>query len=132
MNTTIKSLLFFIFISLSSNCYSQTNLQFNRVVTDAGVLSGSSYYQTSTFTVPTGKVWKLERYTRNQLYINNVFVQDMYYSQAGGGGYPVPVTIDNSPLWLNEGDTFYFIFSYPCCNPVNTSWYFSALEFNKI
>jgi hypothetical protein len=119
-----KKLILFLFINLTFSCYSQTNLEFNRVVTQAGALSGSNFYQTSSITVPDGKVWKLERYTRNQLYINNVLIQDMYFSSS----FPV---IDDSPLWLNEGDSFYFQFQFPCCNPVNTSWYFSALEFNK-
>ena len=126
-----KNQLILILLTLSFNCFSQTNLQFNRVVFQSGSLTGSNYYQTTSFTVPVGKVWKLEKYTRNKLYVNNNLIQDTYYSEAGGGGYPVPVTIDNSPLWLNEGDTIYFIFSYGCCNPVNVSWYFSALEFNK-
>jgi hypothetical protein len=126
MKTTInKILLIFLFFLCSTYCFSQSNLQFNNVITQTGNLSGG-YGQTAasqTFTVPAGKVWKLERYTRDKLYINGILIKDSYVVNQG-------IALDNAPLWLNEGDSFYFVLGGP---PYSWSenWYFSLLEFNK-
>jgi hypothetical protein len=127
MNTTIKTLLYFLFISFSSICYSQTNLQFNNVITQVGTVSGGYGQQVAspTFTVPQGKVWKLERYRRDVLFVNGVNIKDSYVV-----GNSSAIAIDNAPLWLNEGDTFYFLLGAPPYSWTD-NWYFSALEFNK-
>ena len=127
MKTTIyKNLLIFLFLSCSTYCFSQSNLQFNNVITQTGTVSGGYGQQVAspTFTVPAGKVWKLERYRRDALYVNGINIKDSYTFSGGG------IALDNAPLWLNEGDSFFFLLGAP---PYSWSdnWYFSLLEFNK-
>lgn len=123
MNIKIFIILLF---SFSTYSFSQSNLQFNNVITRTGTLSGP-YGETAvsqTFTVPTGKVWKLERYRRDVLYVNGINIKDSYTFSGGG------IAIDNAPLWLNEGDSFYFVLGGPP-RSWSDNWYFSLLEFNK-
>lgn len=107
--------------------YSQANLQFNNVITDFGNIVGNANSEVNSpaFTVPTGKVWKLERWLRNFLVINGVRITDQY--SVAGTSTPT-IAIDNAPIWLKAGDYFYFIQreSYP----FTLRYYFSALEFN--
>jgi hypothetical protein len=124
--TNYKKLLIFIFFSVSFNCLSQINLQLNGIVFQSGTNNAISSVSSPTFTVPVGKVWKLERYKRERLWVNGVYIQDTYYNVNNG------ITIDDAPLWLNEGDTFYFNYTNNCCGAsYQLDWFFSALEFNK-
>jgi hypothetical protein len=121
MKTTIyKNLQFFLFLLYSTYCFSQSNLQFNDAITKTAAQYGGTF---PTFTVPTGKIWKLERYRRDCLIVNNGGVKDSYtwiYGAQQGGG----IAIDTAPIWLKEGDSFYF----NGCG----DWFFSLLEFNKL
>jgi hypothetical protein len=68
----IKSLCVIFFTQLS---LSQNNLQFSRIVTESGNISCGSGCSSSsvTYTVPQGKVWKIEYITPTidlQLFIN--------------------------------------------------------------
>ena len=118
----IKLTILLLFITLFS--YSQSNLQFNNVITDFGNIIGTanSEVYSPTFTVPAGKVWKLERWLRNVLYINGVNVQELYTIPNTS---PTPMVLDNAPIWLKEGDSFYFK------ERSTLRYYFSVLEFNK-
>lgn len=99
----------------------QSNLQFNQVITRIGQISFCS--STTTWTVPAGKVWKVEFYTKNwnMLYLN---------------GFNVPATGSQSDglLWLKEGD---FVRFTSTCN-VNAgftspqTYVFSAIEYNIV
>lgn len=126
----MKSLNFgkilFLIISINTHiCLSQSSLQFNTVITQVGTISGG-YGQsiaTATFTVPAGKVWKLERYTRGKLWINGTPIRDDYSIGQG-------VFFDTTPIWLNSGDSFHLLLGgTPYVWTEN--WYFSLLEFNK-
>ena len=69
----IKSLCVIFFTQLS---FSQNNLQFSRIVTESGNISCGSFCSSSsvTYTVPQGKVWKIEYITPTidlQLFIND-------------------------------------------------------------
>lgn len=124
----IKILALLFFFPIIS--FSQSNLQFNNVLTQFGTLSGG-VGQTAvspTYTVPTGKIWKLEKYTRERLYVNGIFIKDIYLNNTNTGNYGA--VIDNSPLWLKEGDSFYFTVGGPPYSWTE-NWYYSLLEFNK-
>lgn len=124
--TKLLALLFFI----SFNALSQSNLQFNNVLTQFGTLSGG-YGQTAvspTYTVPVGKIWKLEKYTREKLFVNGIRIKDIYLNNTNTGNYGA--VIDNSPLWLKEGDSFYITVG-GAPSSWTEDWYFTLLEFNK-
>ena len=126
MKTTIyKKLLIFSLLLCSTYCFSQSNLQFNNVITGTGYTTGSP---TQTYTVPAGKVWKLERYTLSVLVINGIPIQDFYFNTTnlqGGSGF----LLDEKPIWLKEGDSFFLNPGGDNWNP--RPWFFSLLEFNK-
>jgi hypothetical protein len=104
----IKTILFFIF---SCNCYSQSSLQFNNVISAYGFENPSPVY-----TVPNGKIWKLERFTTDRIVVNGIGLQDTFYTLYGYG-----ITIDSSPIWLKSGDTFY----------INSgNYFFNGIEYN--
>lgn len=127
-NMTSKNLLIFLFFLITNFSFSQSSLKFNQVLTQFGSLSGG-YGETKTsqtFTVPAGKIWKLEKYTRDRLYVNGVQVKDTYLILSGNSN----AVLDNAPLWLKEGDSFYFIVGGPPYGWTE-NWYFSLLEFNK-
>ena len=126
MKRLIFKKILFIIISFNAHvCLSQSGLQFNTVITQVGTISGG-YGQsiaTSTFTVPFGKVWKLERYTRGKLWINGIPIRDDYSTSAGA-------FLDIAPIWLNSGDSFHLLMG-GTPNSWTENWYFSLLEFNK-
>lgn len=127
---TKKNKFIVLLLSISIYSYSQANLQFNNVLTQFGNLSGG-YGQTATsptYTVPVGKIWKLEKYTREKLFVNGIRIKDIYLNNTNTGNYGA--VIDNSPLWLKEGDSFYITVGGPPYSWTE-DWYFSLLEFNK-
>ncbi len=114
----------FVFI-VTSTAFSQGNLQFNRVVNDAGYIvvtnNACNDAFSATFTVPTGKVWKIESFvtltTRNYIILN---------------GKQISPT-NNAPFWLKAGDAFYFYTAGVCQQSGNSlNWFFSAIEFNIV
>jgi hypothetical protein len=113
-----NAIILLCLIVASNNMFGQGNLQFNQVLTYAGqVGTWDSTYTTystvsPTFTVPTGKLWKIETKTISteiiHFYVNNVFFKD-YVAVYGGYGtaYAYSYNISN-PIWLKAGDSVYF------------------------
>ena len=122
----MKTFFFLIILLLSSIAFSQGNLQFNRVVNDAGyiVVTNSSCTDVfgTTYTVPAGKVWKIESFVT--LTLSNYIMLN---------GKQISPT-NNVPFWLKEGDVFAFNTSSKCGSGGNNSmnWFFSAIEFNIV
>ena len=121
----MKTFFFLILLLLSSIAYSQGNLQFNRVVNDAGYIVVTNNACTdgfsATFTVPTGKVWKIESFvtltSRNYIMLNGKQISPS----------------NNAPFWLKAGDAFYFYTAGVCNQSGNSlNWFFSAIEFNIV
>ena len=121
----MKTFFFFIVLSLTSLAYSQGNLQFNRVVNDAGYIVVTNNACTNgfsaTFTVPPGKVWKIESFvtltSRNYIMLNGKQISPS----------------NNAPFWLKAGDEFYFYTAGVCNQSGNSlNWFFSAIEFNIV
>jgi hypothetical protein len=94
----------------------QGNLQFNQVLSYTGnVYNYGNYSASPVWTVPSGKVWKIESYTRDFLMINNISINGN--------------TITGNNIWLKSGDILQ-------CNPTSYStgynYLFSIIEFNII
>lgn len=132
MKKNIAFLLFSFFLSFSS--YSQNNLQFNQVITYNGRLKNlgnSGGDSTAAWTVPQGKVWKIESASASFGYatypvfltVNGTKVFDIYvYSSSSSRNVYFPV-------WLKGGDTAKIIEYYPS-SEYFTDYFISILEFN--
>lgn len=125
----MKSILLFSFLSLAGYSYSQGNLQFNQVLTfggvsNAGALSSNlnNYlYSSPAYTVPSGKVWKIENVNVSNS-SQNIIVNNLYVG-------PVPTGLNGtSPLWLKAGDVIRLANS----NATTYTHFFSIIEFNVV
>jgi hypothetical protein len=143
----MKKLVLLLFSFIACCTFSQGNLQFNKVITyensgtwTAGVLDFSS----PVYTVPAGKVWKIEYINlrrsqvgtnpqQAQLLIDGKNIYDNFQSQS----VPVSGGMINSeircPLWMEAGSSIQANFtggnqnvSYPA------SFFFSIIEFNLV
>jgi hypothetical protein len=126
----MKKILYTIFVSFIAfiamptfTAKAQGNLQFNQVISASFNLGSNA--NSTTLTVPVGKVWKIEsmgcnNYTpQNISYVINAIAFSVipgYQKDAG------------STIWLKAGDTFYLR------NLVNyaSGVYYSILEFNIV
>ncbi len=106
----------------------QGNLQFNRVLTYSGTLYGGT--SSDTWTVPTGKVWKIESLPNpgSELYagtpsfslnflLNGTSIINYYALK--------PIIM---PIWLKASDNIKFSYSGNYSTAVN--YYISIIEFN--
>jgi hypothetical protein len=141
MLTLKKVILITLFSTVfyQANCQNH-NLELNQVInfnvtTSYSAGSGAIWVTSSTFTVPSDKVWKVEglyqavfgtsgsgvSHTSNIIEINN-------------GNNLMKSNTDNNILWLPSGT--YAIRSYLVCNSANCSGTFyntvNAIEFNLV
>lgn len=128
----MKTLLFLFSFFLTYLLFSQGNLQFNNVYTYSGVVnltpgftsacSGNvSYsYVSPTFTVPAGKIWKIERLycTSPFFFVNGCRSGEL----VGFNGYTYDV-----PIWLKGGETLVF-----ATNTLTHQYSINIVEFNNI
>jgi hypothetical protein len=122
-----KALLILSLFSISIFGKAQGNLQFNQVISNAGSTAtsnvGYSTYNSIAYTVPTGKVWKLEYVFGMSsgwyLTVNNKVI---YYTNISG--QPLE---KQSPIWLKAGDILKLSSMYNAYD-----FYFSGIEFNII
>jgi hypothetical protein len=131
MKKTICILLLSTLCSFAA--YSQSNLQFNQVLTYAGRLATTTGAgdSTSTWTVPPGKVWKIESasgafaYVTSPVYliVNGIKVFDVYIYNS--------TTTRNVyfPVWLKAGDAVRMA-EYNTSNNFYTDYFISIVEFN--
>ena len=121
----MKYSIIIIFLFALNTLYSQGNLQFNQVL----LLSATSN-NASQWSVPVGKVWKIEAlggfsaYT--YVYLNNqiAFEHNGPVSSTSGGYYRHSAS---SPIWLPEGT----ILGHVSGNSSAYRW-FSIIEFNIV
>ena len=112
----MKKILLFLAIFIQFNSFGQGELQFNQVITQVGTTTNAPIY-----TVPAGKVWKVESISSSypnylNVNINNVSVDLMYSS----GFMPFP-------FWLKATDVIQiFSASYPI------NYVISIVEFNIV
>ena len=121
----MRNLLFILFLFFSLSFTAQGNLQFNQIV----YLSANTD-NTTQWTVPAGKLWKIEAvgvYGRTlTVYFNGVmsFIYAGAYSNSSPSGYYR--NADASPIWLPSGSIL-----GQSCGCGGNRW-FSILEFNVV
>ena len=132
MKKNVTLLLLSVLCSLA--VYSQTNLQFSQVITYNGHLANANNAggdSTVAWTVPQGKVWKIESASAAFAYasypvfltVNGAKVFDIYvYNSTSSRNVYFPI-------WLKAGDTVRIVEYYPS-NSYYTDYFISILEFN--
>ncbi len=132
MKKNICILLLSVLCSLA--LHAQNNLQFSQVLTYSGHLVNANNAggdSSAAWTVPTGKVWKIESasaaygYASYPVYlvVNGIKVFDIYvYSSTSSRNVYFPI-------WLKAGDTAKIVEYYPS-NSYYTDYFISILEFN--
>jgi hypothetical protein len=136
----MKYIYTLLFAAISTTCFAQGNLQFNKVVNVSGLTPGGNVF--TTVSVPVGKVWKITSSSWMDSFGNipntsssNILAFCIGPYMLKGGlviGFPGstldPVTF---PIWLDEGD---YDVKF-CSNTLTISNYtyaFSGIEFNII
>ena len=146
----MKTFFFFIAFSFTSLAFSQGNLQFNQVITLQGAVNngnvscgptlGLTCNSSQIYTVPSGKVWKiestnctgkvgtygsLERYFMS-LKINGVDLVGGYSTSNMGFFANDPVKY---PIWLSSNNTLQAVVFGA---PTTTNYFISIIEFNVV
>jgi hypothetical protein len=124
----MKTILFVATCMCLNFCCAQGNLQFNQVVTYTGTGSGSFSYSSPSWTVPAGKVWKVESASPN---VANAAVTRAININAGSnwGSFALmtaagqETSINPFPIWLKPGDQI---------RTVCSSDFASVIEFNVV
>jgi hypothetical protein len=126
----MKKILYTIFVSFIAffampafTAQAQGNLQFNQVITfnfplNSGALS-------SIYTVPVGKVWKLEAISGSSSSSTSAS-----FMQINGTNVPIgntPPSVMNA-IWLKSGDQFAIYNGYG----LSAGYFCSILEFNIV
>lgn len=131
MNKNVCLLLLMMLFPVTA--YAQSNLQFNQVLTYSGHLATTTSAGDSTeaWTVPQGKVWKIESASAAYGYVtypvflvvNGTKVFDIYIYNSS--------TVRNVyfPVWLKAGDAVR-IAEYNTSNNFFTDYFISIVEFN--
>jgi hypothetical protein len=113
---TLSTILFCL--SSEKTLSQNNNLQFNQVYSYNGYLFQGDVGP--TWTVPQGKVWKVEYFTTTFFVLNN--------QRAGNS------SANNGPLWLKAGDEIKYdlnLWGANCCG-ANAVYLISIMEFNII
>jgi hypothetical protein len=114
-------------------------LQFSKVISNTGTLTFSNG-SSDIWTVPAGKVWKIESMTTNQqfiaynggvfMYFNLNATKIKQYNTANATG-SLPSQIENlSPIWLKSGDAIQFTSNTNISANYTCNYYISILEFS--
>jgi hypothetical protein len=144
----MKNIFAFIFFALIVNVSTaQGNLQFNQVLSYTGSLSCNTNYcgaqSPTTYTVPAGKVWKIESAGFNGgIGMSNYFPQ-AYLIINGVGAYgglmsanqsTVTGKLITSPVWLKAGDVLGWGMNSNSATggTFSISMHISILEFNIV
>ncbi len=119
----ILTLVLVLLFTTSLSSFAQGNLQFNQVISASFNLGPNA--NSTTLTVPAGKVWKIESMGCNYFtpqtmsYVINGIPFSLIPGQQKDAG---------SIIWLKAGDTFNF--RNPISGPIG--FYYSILEFNIV
>lgn len=131
MNKKYLLLVLLSFCSVAANA--QSNLQFNQVITYAGNLATTTNAGDSTalWTVPAGKVWKIESASSGYAYVN----YPVYLVVNGARAFDISVYATGTtrpvylPIWLKAGDGVR-IAEYSTNNSYFANYFISIVEFN--
>ena len=120
----MKTLLFVLVLFFFGLFNAQGNLQFNQVL-----LLSASANNTAQWTVPLGKVWKIESLGGYAacvyVYLNNQMAFEHSGPVVSSGGYYRHSA--SSPIWLPAGT----VLGHSACTSAAYRW-FSILEFNIV
>ena len=119
----ILSLVIALLFTTSLSSFAQGNLQFNQVITLNFALSSSA--SSSIYTVPVGKVWKVESVSGSSAASSGAS-----YMQINGTNVPIgnsPLTLMNA-IWLKSGDQINIYNGYG----LSAGYFCSIIEFNII
>ena len=115
---------------LTSKSFAQGNLQFNQVLTYSGTLT-TGWNSSPSYTVPVGKVWKIEFHSVSDnyisLYLNGAVIHDVAMVGSVNAAGSV---INSSPIWLKTGDVINYAGQLP--NYSQQGWALSIIEFNIV
>ena len=124
-----KSILIVIGLLFYVYSFSQGNLQFNQVLSYAQLHGLSSCgsnvcsWTGPTYTVPTGKVWKIEHFAQGGQYPASLLVNSSFEINS----------VNGSPVWLKAGDQIQL---RRVCTTANCasggSYLLSIIEFNVV
>jgi len=146
----MKKLLSILFIFFTLQSFAQGNLQFNQVLTYSGTINCGQ--ASPTWTVPAGKVWKIEYRSvvagnpnKNLGYgmvgpsgplfsLNNIKLSDFHYDYSNSGNTLYLTADQNHPMWLKAADQFQFSLdgSGNCDYYPKYNYAISILEYNII
>ena len=112
-----RHLLFFtIFASFGTLTKAQGNLQFNQILSYSGHIENYNMYAASPiWTVPTGKVWKIENYAKDYFYVK---------------GFAITANTNLGPIWLRAGDEINY--TPPVAAMTGYNYILSIIEFNVV
>jgi hypothetical protein len=129
----MKKLIFIACFFLAVKVTAQGNLQFNQVLTysqqyASTYVSGTHSYSSSTYQVPTGKVWKVEKF---------VFVTTSGpnpYLKVNNTSFVKDTDVNAGPVWLKSGDqiSVYSTWNNGISYTINGNYFISIIEFNII
>jgi len=144
----MRNLLFLFFLLISMNFTAQGNLQFNQVINlTFSAISGycgpcsptidcNSNDYSSNFSIPYGKVWKIESFGSRTLSGWDVYIDEfrVYTSPAPNVR---PYHMAHFPIWLKSGDhflDFVHVAGSPsiCSNQSSPVVTLSIIEFNIV
>ncbi|MFN4911774.1 MAG: hypothetical protein ACK444_07495 [Flavobacteriales bacterium] len=122
----MKKLTLILFFFVSFLCKAQGNLQFNQALLLSATANNSTQW-----TVPAGKVWKLESMGVNAsavyVYFNGTMAFEYWGATGSTGNNGYARSADSSPLWLPAGTV---VGHYS--NATTAYRWFSILEFNIV
>ena len=130
--------IFLLLITLSIKSFSQTQLEFNRIISidstyTYSIGSGNYTLSTETYIVPEGKTWKIQflSYSVDSWKINGTYISLFKARHQSGSGAYYSTDSMIGTIWLNENDEISGEFT----GSTNGStfqryFYISAIEFN--
>lgn len=122
-------LSFLSLVSIQNKAHAQGSLQFNQVLSYSGSDSGNWTYASPSWTVPAGKVWKIEAASAN---IGGAVAQQVEIDPGGGFAAVGLDSYNRLPIWLKAGDQVRLRASRSCCGTANFSYFISIIEFNVV
>lgn len=136
----MKLLLSLFLVITTSFSFAQGNLEFNGVLTYSGTLNFSNN-NSSQWTVPTGKVWKIESMTTNSQFVVSTGAEIMYFNLnnvkikkfiGNDANITYRATESPTPLWLKSGDVIQFTSNTNVASNYSCNYFISIVEFNFI
>lgn len=128
----MKILLLTLFALPFSMLFAQGNLQFNQVLSYSQLYntsnsSGTYSYTSSTYQVPIGKVWKVEKFLMNKINISS-----SGFLRINNAYELAPSDVNSGPIWLKSGDQLVALTSQSGGSNYSGAYFISIIEFNII